>query len=398
MAIEPNVLYNVAFGTGSTAGGPRIDIDYRTELIQLTPAAAPFISFMLNINTDNVQTHEFRAFEERPNPQFAQVATPGTEGAAGAAQTIVVASGRGKFFVPGNLIRFSVTRPPSSSYTNIGLITAISTDTLTVYPNDKTKILVQETTDDVIHVVGNSWKQGSNAAKTSMVVPDLRTFYTHIFQNTYQVPRTAASNRTYGIKELQRNLRYAQYQHKIDQNRALYYSTGQIDTSDDQPRSTLTGLDSQIQSDRVFEYGSVLEEGEFFDAMTTVHEQAYGEGNMQNRLVLSSSAVISDINKIALAKKAPITVLTRWGMNITQTVWMGNRIWSFIEDPTLTKVAQGDAYIIQPRYVSLREFQPTILKMNIQDNDYDGHKGQVLSEFGLELLLPEIHAKLTRAA
>jgi hypothetical protein len=47
--------------------------------------------------------------------------------------------------------------------------------------------------------------------------------------------------------------------------------------------------------------------------------------------------------------------------------------------------------VLQPRYVKLREFRPTVLDANIQPNDADYFLDQFQTELGLEVQLEELH-------
>jgi hypothetical protein len=390
------VIPNAPFTTSSGTGGERINIDYRMELVQQRESAAPFLTFMLHLNSENTQTHQFNTFETRPNPKKSAVVTGNAVGAgAGTSRDIVVANA--DYFKVGNLVRPSASLPADATQTNFFIITAITygTDTITVAPNNKALILCATTTDDELVVWGNSYQQATLSGVPMSTKPILKTFYTQIFKDGYQVSKTQANNRLYGAPERDRQRAEKEIEHVTDINKNLYMGEGLLDTSGTYPRTTLTGLDSQIETDNVLGYDEHLEADELFDFMTTLHAPRYAvDGNLSRRLVLASADIINDINKIAQEqKRLTMERITVYNVSVTTLTW-ANRTWDLVEDPQLSLFLPGTAYVVQPRYVKLREFRPTRLEANIQPNNADYFEDQFLTELGLEVLLPELHGKL----
>jgi hypothetical protein len=392
MATEPTVLNTELGGFNDSAlqGAERVNIDYRMQLIRQRESAAPFLSLMLNINSEPTLTHEFRIFETRPNPQKALLAS---EGAAGATSTWNVATGKGTYFQLGDILRGKDVTYDSATETQEAIITAITADALSVKANTNTaaaKTLPVIPAGTMIQVWGNSFAQGTLSAKTNATVPLRRAFYTQIFKHSYKVTKTHANNRLYGAPERDRLRGEKEIAHIIDIEKSLLQSDGILDTSGTEPRTTLTGLINQI-STNVLEYGSTLTDDLYFDFMTSVHNYRYAtDGKLNRRLVIASSKVISDINKIALANRQVMDVTTLYGVDVSKMVWAG-RIWDFVEDPILSDFLDGWAIVIQPRYIKLREFRPTVLDANIQPNDADYFLDQFMTELGLEVQLEELH-------
>jgi hypothetical protein len=366
------------------------------ELVQQRESSAPFLTFMLHLNSENTATYQFNAFETRPNPKESQVVTGSAVGAgAGTTRDIVVA--QADYFKVGNLVRPSNSLPADGTQSNFFIVTAIvyGTDTITVRCNDPAKILCATTVDDKLIVWGNSYEQATVSGTPMSTKPLLKTFYTQIFKDGYAVSRTQANNRLYGAPERDRQRAEKEIEHLTDINKNLYMGEGILDTTGTYPRSTLTGLNSQIESDNVLGYDEHLEADELFDFMTTLHAPRYAvDGNLARRLVLCSADVMNDISKIAREdKRLTMEKITVYNVSITTVTWV-NRTWDLVEDPQLSLFLPGTAFIVQPRYVKLREFRPTRLEANIQANNSDSYEDQFLTELGLEVLLPELHGKL----
>lgn len=395
MPTEPSVVQNATFGTLASQGGPRINIDYRMQLIKQRESAAPFLAFMLHLNSKKTETYDFRGFETRPNPERATVDTGCSAGSAGATVQVVVASGKGTYFTVRDTVRFKNAVAGSASYTTFGVITAISTDTITIRPNDPAKAITAISAGDELQVVAPSFAQAALSANPSATVPTLKTFYTQIFKNAYRVSKTHANNRLYGAPERDRLRGETEIKHRVGINKALILGEGILDTTEDtaNPRTTLTGIMSQLTSStsNILSYGASLEASELFGFMTDVHQYRYApDGNSMRRMVLCSADIMDAINQIALDTRQSVKIENVFGMDVSRLQWAG-RTWDLVEDPVFSELLPGKAVVFHPRYVRLREFRSTRLEANIQPNNADYFEDQLLTELGLEVFLPELH-------
>jgi hypothetical protein len=392
MPTTPTVVQNATFGTLATQGGPRINIDYRTQLVKQRESAAPFLNLMLNINSERTETYDFRAFETRPNPEKATISgNVAAGGGAGTGVTVNVSAGQGKLFSVRDVV-IAKSSAAGAGESVVGVITSITTDALTVRPNDPTKIISAMSDGDELQIWGKSFAQASLSANPSSTVPTLRTFYTQIFKDSYQVSKTHVNNRLYGSPERDRLRAEQEIKHLIGIEKALINGEGVLDTTEDaaNPRSTMTGLMRQISSN-VLSYGASLSDTELFGFMTDLHAPRYApDGKMSRRMVLASADLLEQINSIAMQKNQNMGVATVFGMDVSKLVWAG-RTWDIVEDPILSDLLPGYGIVFHPRYVKLREFRPTRLEANIQANDADYEKDQFLTELGLEVLLEELH-------
>jgi hypothetical protein len=396
MAADPTMVYDQNFSDSTGTGGQRVWIDYRMQLIRQRESAAPFLSLMLNINSEPTLTHEFRAFETRPNPKKAAVSgLVAQAGTNNGTVTVNVATGKGSIFNVGDIVIGNTTLGVGGTSTNVGIITAISTDALTVRGNDTALKYAGLADGEILQVWGNSFAQGTLSAKPSMTKPNMLAFYTQIFKNSYKVTKTHANNRLYGSPERDRLRAEKEIEHMIEIEKALLRGDGILDTTNaSDPRTTMKGLINQISSN-VLPTGGTLTPTMLFDFMTQVHKPKYAtDGKMSRRLVICSADILNNINTIANANRRTLDVVTSYGMDVSKMVWAG-RTWDFIEDPVLSDFLPGYAIIVHPRYVKLREFRPTVLEANIQAPDEDAYKDQFFTELGLEVQLEELHGLIT---
>jgi len=70
----------------------------------------------------------------------------------------------------------------------------------------------------------------------------------------------------------------------------------------------------------------------------------------------------------------------------------------FVQHPLLREQWEDYGIVIDPKNVAYRPLQgngisrDTFVETNVQNNDTDGRKDQILTESGLQILLPETHA------
>jgi len=392
MATYPTVQYNTALNTGSGSTGPRINIDYRTQLIRQRESAAPFLSLMLNINSEGTKTHIFKTFQTRPNPKRGTITGAVAQGGgAGLGVTVNVTAGQGSRFNIGDLVRGKTSQANGGAGLGVeGLITGITTDALTIAPNDPTLIMAAFNAGDDLQVWGNSYMQGSLSANPAATIPELKTFYTGIFKQDYRVDKTLDNDRLYGAPERDRVRGEKEIEHLVEIEKQLLNGTGVLDTTGASPRTTITGIINQISSN-VLSYGGSMSSNALFDFMTAVHAPKYAtDGKMSRRMVLCSADILSQINKIANSNQRTLDVTTVYGVDVSKLVWAG-RTWDLIEDPVLSDFLPGWAVVFHPRYMKLREFRPTRLEANIQPNNADYIEDQFLTELGAEVMLEELH-------
>lgn len=386
---DPTMVSSITANT--LDGGGRIDVDYRAQLVLNRESAAPFTSLMLNINTDSVVTNTFGAFEDRPNPKKGTISgAVAVGGGANIAVTVNLVADHGDRFKKGDIVIGKLAVAADATQTTVGIVTAVSSDALTVKPADPALIFAPLTDGDVLQIWGNSFAGGADASDPLATVPAKLTFYTQIFKDSYQVDKTQANNRLYGAPERDRLRAATEIAHLIEIEKAMLNGLGIQDTTNQtSPRGMIKGVIRQFTSN-VLPYGATLTKAKLFHFMTTLHAPKYAtDGKMSHRLCIVSADILEAINNIAEAVHQVTTIVTEYGVDITKMIYAG-RTWDFVEDPVLSDLLPGYGVVFHPRYVKLREFRPTRLEANIQLPGYDCFKDQFLSELGLEITLEEL--------
>ena len=147
----------------------------------------------------------------------------------------------------------------------------------------------------------------------------------------------------------------------------------------------------------------------FLDAMEDFF--APESGNSGNKLVLASRKVITYLNKLGAGSFMNNSVgSAQYNLDINSIpgafghqVTVVNTIFGslhFVAEPLLRGPWEDYAVAVDMSNVAYRPLvgngisRDTFVETNIQANDMDGRKDQIITEAGLEISLPETHAIL----
>ena len=153
-----------------------------------------------------------------------------------------------------------------------------------------------------------------------------------------------------------------------------------------------------------------------YDGITDVMDDFmnYEGGNSGQKLVLTSRKVINHLNKmnggfVDNSLGSNTKELFNAVLNVKKSSFMPIDISSvttswgglnFVAHPFFRNDMADKAVCIDLSNVSLRPLsgngisRDTFVETNIQDNDVDGRKDQIITEAGLEIMLPETHATI----
>ena len=147
----------------------------------------------------------------------------------------------------------------------------------------------------------------------------------------------------------------------------------------------------------------------FLDAMEDYF--APESGNSGNKLVLASRKVITYLNKLGSGSFLNNSVgSSQYRLDVANipgafghTVTVVNTIYGnlhFVQEPLLRGPWENYAVCVDMANVAYRPLvgnglsRDTFIETNIQANDEDGRRDQIITEAGLEISLPETHAVL----
>ncbi len=262
-------------------------------------------------------------------------------------------------------------------------------------------------------VIGSSWAEGSTAPDGWEDQMFDREGYTQIFKTAINLfSGTAMATKYRGIaNEYQRVWTEKLMEHKMDLEHAFLFGVGSADESaaTEGPVRYTHGILPYTQAHGKqydFTYASSGYDA-FLDAMEDFF--APEGGNSGNKLVLASRKVITYLNKLGQGSFLNNSVgSSQYSLDVQNIkgafghqVTKVNTIYGdlhFVSDPLLRGPWENYCVGVDMKNVAYRPLagngvnRDTFIETNIQNNDVDGRKDQIITEAGLEISLPETHA------
>ena len=216
-----------------------------------------------------------------------------------------------------------------------------------------------------------------------------------------------------GVKnEFQRVWSEKLMEHKMDLEQAFLYGMGDMNspTVDSSTRYTWGVLPYTEKYGKVYNM-SYSSSG--YDAFLDAMEDFFApeSGNSGNKLVLASRKVITYLNKLGAGSFLNNSVgSSQYRLDVKSipgafghTVTVVNTIFGnlhFVAEPLLRGPWEDYCVAVDMKNVAYRPLvgngvsRDTFIETNIQANDMDGRKDQIITEAGLEISLPETQAVL----
>ena len=282
-------------------------------------------------------------------------------------------------------------------------------------------------TEDILvgakgQVIGSAWAEGTTAPAGWEDALFDREGYCQIFKTAMNLfSGTAMATKYRGISdEYKRVWTEKLMEHKMDLEQGFFFGRGvaghatQGDTGataeGGQTRYTHGIVPFTEVNGKVYNM-SYASSG--YDAFLDAMEDYFApeSGNSGNKLVLASRKVITYLNKLGAGsflnnsvgssqyRLDVANVPGSFGHNVTvvNTIY-GNL--HFVQEPLLRGPWENYAVCVDMANVAYRPLvgnglsRDTFIETNIQANDEDGRRDQIITEAGLEISLPETHAVL----
>ena len=267
-------------------------------------------------------------------------------------------------------------------------------------------------------VIGSAHSEGSGAPKGWEDSLYDREGYCQIFKTAMNLfSGTAMATRYRGIAdEYKRVWTEKLMEHKMDLEQAFLFGSGSASGTElanvtAGPTRYTHGIVPYTESNGKVYNMSYASSG--YDAFLDAMEDFFApeSGNSGNKLVLASRKVITYLNKLGAgsfmnnsvgSSQYRLDVQSVPG-NFGHSVTMVNTIYGnlhFVAEPLLRGPWENYAVCVDMANVAYRPLvgngisRDTFIETNIQGNDEDGRKDQVITEAGLEISLPETHAIL----
>ena len=266
-------------------------------------------------------------------------------------------------------------------------------------------------------VIGSAWGEGTSAPVGWEDQMFDREGYCQIFKTAMNLfSGTAMATGYRGIKdEYKRVWSEKLMEHKMDLEQAFLFGVGNAGTDEQQTTSAPVrgtwGILPYTESNGKVYNMSYASSG--YDAFLDAMEDFFAPegGNSGNKLVLASRKVITYLNKLGAGSFMNNSVgSSQYNLDVQNIkgafghqVTMVNTIFGnlhFVAEPLLRGPWENYCVCVDMGNVAYRPLvgngvsRDTFIETNIQANDEDGRRDQIITEAGLEISLPETHAIL----
>ena len=392
MATKPVVYYNTP---ANTVTGNTINVDFSSTLTKDHESETPLTALLTRLSSKPALTHQYKFPVGRFAPRTATVSALVAASAVAAASTILL-SDYGEYFLPGDVIEIqNNSSNDDATHVSQGIVTAVSSDTLTVKAYDPATYGVSLIpAGAIVRVMFSAMMEGSSGRPSRQTIPTVYENYVQTFEDYYNVTNLQAQNRQYIMPERVRLREEKRIQHALDIENALWLakkvkdvtSGGTYGGSTYKPVYQMDGIIAQISSNSLT-YGASMSQDELFDFMRTMHSPQYSGGN--RRTVFASADLLAQVTKLPMSLVRISTTTTSWGLTITNTEFMGFN-WQWILTPALTDARSGWGIVTHPQFMRLRPFIPTTFKMNVQGNKDNYFEDGFLTATSVEVTLEEL--------
>ena len=325
------------------------------------------------------------------------------------------------------MVRIAEAAAQSSASVATGVIQAEAAQTSI----DATDIFVvgkdMTATEDILvgargQVIGSGWAEGSTAPAGWEDALFDREGYCQIFKTAMNLfSGTAMATKYRGISdEYKRVWTEKLMEHKMDLEQAFLFGRG-VAAASTQGDTGATSEGGQVRythgivpftevNGKVYNM-SYASSG--YDAFLDAMEDYFAPegGNSGNKLVLASRKVITYLNKLGAGSFLNNSIgSSQYRLDVNNVpgafghnVTVVNTIYGnlhFVQEPLLRGPWENYACCVDMANVAYRPLvgngisRDTFIETNIQANDEDGRRDQIITEAGLEISLPETHAVL----
>ena len=259
-------------------------------------------------------------------------------------------------------------------------------------------------------VIGTAWAEGTKAPVGWEDIMSDSEGYCQIFKTAMNLfSNTARATKYRGVtSEYNRIWTDKLMEHKMDMEHAFLFGLGNATAGATDTRYTHGIVPYTETNGKVY---NMTYAASGYDAFLDAMEDFFAPegGNSGNKLVLSSRKVITYLNKLGGGSfmnnsigsnqyRLDVTTIPgSFGHSVTKVSTIYGNL-HFVAEPLLRGPWEDYCCAVDMKNVAYRPLsgngvnRDTFVETNIQDNDEDGRRDQIITEAGLEISLPETHA------
>lgn len=355
--------------TGNTVAG-RVVVNVAKKIDVLEPDSAPLTQLTKKMMKTAVDSAEFKWMDEEALTKSDAINY--STGYTAGDTSIVVDTGTR--FRAGDVVKDIASGEQM-------LVTAVTTNTLTVRRGWGTTSAGNLTDNAVLLIVGNANAEGASKRGIKIQDQTMRTSYTQIYRTPFGITRTADKTRMYGGGDLKHQRMTQLIEHQKDMERSFWFGEPKEDTTnDDHYRRATGGADYWFSTNGKDASGALtqLELNEFFRV-------GFRYGG-RSKWLFSAPLITDAISYYAVGKLQVAPKDKTFGIAVSQWLTPFGMV-NIVNSNIFTEVTTyaGYAYLVdpaQPEYAYLVD-SDTKLKTHIEANDADGQEDEYLTEAGL---------------
>lgn len=355
-------------------------VDMSKDIALLEPDAAPLTVLLKQMDgkTREAINPEFKWLEDELAPRWDAI----NNGAGYTAGSTSIVVDNGSYFKAGDIVKVPRTVEQM-------LVTAVSTNTLTVTRGWGTTAAAGLVDNDPLLILGNSSAEGASSPTTKTTQEAVYTNYTEIIRTPFDVTGTDAASELYGGRDMNYLRKKMGIEHKKSIELAYLFGEKKEDTTGSQPQRFTGGLNYWVSTNRQ-DAGGALTEAEFEQFCRTIFR--YGNST---KVLLASPLLVSGINQWANGKLQMFPKDKTYGISVKEYL-TGHGTLLIVKHNLLEQSYSGYGFAVDTEFVAHRPLRgrDTKLRMGIQANDADTEKDEYLTESGLEVKLEKAHGVL----
>lgn len=372
-------------GTGDWGADERPK-NFREYILWRDPnGGAPLTALLSKMGSESVDDPEFNWWEEEQS--LVRVTTDSTGGSASSTTLGLTAGGLN--LVPGDMLL--VEKADAATYNNeIVEVSSVTSDTSIVVRRAQAGTTGAATGASAnLTKIGNRFAEGSNSPNVSTRNPSKLTNFCQIFKTAYELTETAKKTRARTGDPLKNDKKRKAFDHAVAMELAFMFGQKHETTgTNGKPMRTTGGLRSFITTN-VHVFTTTPTINSFIDVVSPVWDYT-GSGAGNERIVFCGNGALNSLNKL-IAGSSGVRVnyngkIDNYGMKLMDFTMPQGTIYLRTHPLLNTHPRYRDSmWIIDPSALKYRHLRDTKPQDNIQAPDADSHKGQWLTEAGLEV-------------
>lgn len=376
----------------------KVKADISDIITDTDPNRAPFLRFLELLGAKEESSFKFEFLEENiKNRQSAYDAAAGD--LEGSASNVLLAVKDADLFVKGDVLKILDLATGLKEIVVVAVKLTPKTYTIVRAQSGTTGITAIADDDEVIKI-GSAFEENTKSADPDFIEPRFRFNYTQTFKSTVSISgRFDAMNKFIrgNASELQHQLDLRQKTHIEDIETAFMFGRRHFEAST-QSKTYTGGIQWWLET-----FGTFTANGNIIDATNKTFNEAFLDDQANDffrfgsnkKLVLVSGKTLSKISTFAkdfLRNNREASKIL--GLAVTDYMSPHGAL-SLVHSRVLehSTVWSKMMFVIDPQFVKKR-FLPgrdTHINTNVQENDRDGIRHEILSDIGLELRNPDAH-------